>query len=73
MLRAMAEKIRSFLKGMGSVIVLLPSAQETAAPLLRPAPPVAEALRSHWLRVGGYLQGAVDQVGSEQEDQASQG
>jgi len=68
----LASRIRSFVRGMGSIIVLVPPAWETAAPLLRPQPPVAEALRSHWLRVGGYLQGAIDQVAVEQEQPPAQ-
>ena len=66
MLRPMADKIRSFFRGMGSVIVLVPPSRETAAPLAKPQPPVADALRAHWARVGGYMQRAMDSVAGDQ-------
>lgn len=68
MLEAMADKIRSFLKGMGSVIVLLPATQQVERPLWKPQPAIEDAIGSYWGRVGGHLRTAVDQVRREQED-----
>lgn len=59
MLAPMATRILNFLRGVGSVLVIAPAANETAAPLYRQQPSVEDSLRSHWQAVGGYLRGAM--------------
>lgn len=59
MLATMETRIRHFLRGIGSALVIAPAAHETAAPLYRPQPPVEESLRAHWQAVGDHLRGAM--------------
>ena len=63
----MRDAIKQFLLGAGSVLVLIPSSQESTLNRVKgPLPDTAlEALRADWYRIGSDLSKAIQKVRDE--------
>jgi hypothetical protein len=57
----MDRRLRLFLQGAGSVLVLMPPTTPVGRISYERQPSVAESLQGHWERVGGYFRTAIEE------------
>lgn len=68
----MNRKLRHFLQGAGSILVLMPAATPGGQVGYERQPHVNESIRHHWQRVGNQIRSVMEEEGVEAEGHQGQ-